>query len=58
MKIRCLAHMIQLSVKKLLDFIKNFATNNKTINHWEGNQLEKISSQFHFANILTKVSRS
>ena len=35
MKIRCLAHVIQLSVKKLLDSLKSFATNDKMINHWE-----------------------
>ena len=33
MKIRCLAHVIQLSVKKLLDSIKGSATNDKTIDH-------------------------
>ena len=54
-KIHCLAHVIQLSVKKLLDSIKSSATNNEMINHREKNQQDKIDSQFNYANILNKV---
>ena len=55
MKIRCLAHVIQISVKKLLDSIKGSATNNEMINYWEKNLLNEIGNQFSFANILNKV---
>ena len=44
MKICCLAHVIQVSIKKMLDTINGFATNGKMTNHWEDNLLDEIGS--------------
>ena len=52
----CLAHVIQLAVKKLLTNINSYASNEDVIRVWNNDYISNIQKKQGFARTLAKVS--
>lgn len=55
LQVHCLAHVIQLSFKKLLDTVQASATNERIENEWDDSELESLQQSCSFARTLSKV---